>query len=131
MHGISAGDKETGCVSFLYQPINEVFTIFLAHGDRLVAASCSIREGLLIGLRFSSVAGEHPGTQLQQLHKKFRRISVHDHLSFLRSATWSRDRFALASPSHRRCGSAFTRTLITSRPRIRATINRATACCVG
>jgi len=82
MHGISAGDKETGCVSFLYQPINEVFTIFLAHGDRLVAASCSIREGLLIGLRFSSVAGEHPGTQLQQLHKKFRRISVHDHLSF-------------------------------------------------
>ena len=44
---------------------------------------------------------------------------------------WSRDRFALASPSHRRCGSAFMHTLITSRPRTHATINRATACCAG
>ena len=44
---------------------------------------------------------------------------------------WSRDRFALAIPSHRRCGSAFMHTLITSRPRTHATINRATACCAG
>ena len=39
--------------------------------------------------------------------------------------------FALASPSHPRCGSAFTRTLITLQPRTHATINRATACCAG
>ncbi len=69
-----------------------------------------------------------------QLRKNFRRISASDQLSFLRSPSWSRDRFALASPnfieqSHRRCGSAFTRTLIASWPRIHATINRVTACC--
>ncbi len=82
-----------------------------------------------IRLCFFSVAGEHPGSQLRQLRTKFRRISASDQLSFLRSPPWSRDRFALASPSHRRCGSAFTRTLIASWPRTHATINRATACC--
>ena len=61
--------------------------------------------------------------------QKFLSILANERLSFLRSAAWSRDRFALASQSHRRCGNAFTRTLITSWPRIHATINRATACC--
>ncbi len=63
----------------------------------------------------------------------FRRMTI---FRFYARPLWSRDCFALASPtllnkSHRRCGSAFTRTLITSQPRTHATINRATACCAG